>query len=211
MPDHDLELISFDICPYVERSRIVLEEKGVDYERTDIDLGDKPDWFLDISPRGKVPVLLVDDEPVFESNVINELLEELYPEPAMMPAEPLDRARARAWIVFNNDELMGPSYRLYFGKEGADEAREQLLEALEKVDEQLARHDGEFFLGDTFSLVDAVYAPMFNRWPMMEEFGHGDLLDDFDRVRAYRDTLQEHPSVQAGKDQELLEKIRERI
>lgn len=210
MPDHDLELISFDICPYVERSRIVLEQKGVDYEYTDIDLSDKPDWFLDISPRGKVPVLLVDDEPIFESNVINELLEELYPEPAMMPAEPLDRARARAWIAFNNDELMGPSYRLYSGKEGADEAREDLEEALEKVDEQLGRHDGRFFLGDTFSLVDAVYAPMFNRWPMMGEFGHGDLLDDFDRVRTYRDTLQNHPSVQAGKDDELLDKLRDR-
>jgi glutathione S-transferase len=71
----DLELISFDICPYVERSRIALEHKGVEYDYTEIDLSDKPDWFLEISPRGKVPVLTVDDEPIFESNVINELIE----------------------------------------------------------------------------------------------------------------------------------------
>ncbi len=211
----DLELISFDICPYVERSRIALEYKDVDYEYTEIDLDDKPDWFLDISPRGKVPVLLVDDEPIFESNVINELIEELFPEPAMMPETPLERAGARAWMVFANDELMGSSAQVYFNPDDDEkiaEATEQLDEALAKVDRQLARRDGEFFLGEQFGLVDTVYAPIFNRWPLVEQLtGREDPLDAYDRVRAYAERLTSHPSVEAGRDGRLLEKIRERF
>src|SRR5512140_1720476 len=104
--NHRLKLISFDICPYVERSRIVLLEKGLPHELELIDLANKPAWFLEISPMGRVPVLRVDDRTVFESMVINELLNELAPEPPMFPAEPIARAEGRGWIVFANDVLM---------------------------------------------------------------------------------------------------------
>lgn len=208
----DLELISFDICPYVERSRIALEYKDVDYEYTEIDLSDKPDWFLEISPRGKVPVLKVDDQPIFESNVINELIEELSPEPAMMPDQPLERARARSWIVFANDELMSHQASVYMGDdEGEQEALDNLEEALAKIDAELESTAGELFLGDDFGLIDTVYAPIFNRWPILEDHGYDDLLDDHDHVREYADTLTGHPAVRAGRDDELLAKMRERF
>jgi len=71
-----LTLISHVLCPYVQRAVIALKEKGVDYERIDIDLANKPDWFLKISPLGKVPVLKVGDEVIFESAVIAEFLED---------------------------------------------------------------------------------------------------------------------------------------
>ena len=71
-----LRLISHDLCPYVQRAAISLSEKGVNFERTYIDLANKPDWFLAISPLGKTPVLLADDVPIFESAVILEYLEE---------------------------------------------------------------------------------------------------------------------------------------
>src|SRR5512141_1530221 len=101
---HHIKLVSFDLCPYVERSRIVLLEKGVPHEVDFIDLQSKPAWFLTISPMGRVPVLLV-DRPICESMIINELLEELYPRPALLPGDPLARAEARGWIVFANDVL----------------------------------------------------------------------------------------------------------
>lgn len=209
----DLHLISFDICPFVERSRVVLEEKDVDYRSTDIDLSDKPDWFLEISPRGKVPVLVVDDEPVFESNVINELLEELYPEPSLFPEEPMERARARSWMAFVDNDLLGPVSTLYFEKddeEALDEARTDIRDGFDHVEEQLARHDGPYFLEKGFTLVDAAIAPIFTRWPIAEKYGHDDLLDGYEELPAYRDAVVERDSVRAARDDELIEKIEER-
>ena len=77
-----LKLISHKLCPYVQRAVIALTEKGVAFERVDIDLANKPEWFLGISPLGKTPVLLVGDVPIFESAVILEYLEETQPKAA---------------------------------------------------------------------------------------------------------------------------------
>ena len=206
MAEHDLHLISFESCPYVERSRIVLEEKGIDYELTFIDLDDKPDWFLELSPRGKVPVLEVDGQPIFESNVINELLEELYPEPKMFPDDPIDRATARAWIVFNGDEVLIPAYHLMIKKD-VEESREWLRESLEKVDKELAKREGTYFMGDDFGLIDAVYAPIFTRWEALTELGHADLLEGLDNLSAYADALLERESVQAARYDDLTEAV----
>src|SRR4030088_2812449 len=92
-----LKLISHKLCPYVQRAVIALTEKGVGFERIDIDLANKPDWFLKISPLGKTPVLRVGDTAIFESAVILEYLEETQPKP-LHPGDPLKRAEHRAWI-----------------------------------------------------------------------------------------------------------------
>src|SRR6266478_9574691 len=86
-----LTLISHKLCPYVQRAVIALTEKGVPFERIDIDLANKPDWFLAISPLGKTPVLQVGDTAIFESAVILEYLEETEPKP-LHPADALARA-----------------------------------------------------------------------------------------------------------------------
>ena len=101
-----LRLISFPLCPYVQRAAIVLAEKGVPFERVDIDLSNKPDWFLKLSPLGKVPVLVVTgedgrEEVLFESAVIAEYLDEVL-EPKLLPSDPLEKARHRAWIEFGS-------------------------------------------------------------------------------------------------------------
>ncbi len=210
MADHDLRLISFETCPYVERSRIVLEEKDVDHDLTFIDLSDKPDWFLEISPRGKVPLLEVDDEPIFESYVINELIEELYPEPPMFPDHPVDRAQARSWIVYNNDVLMGNMATLWFSDddETLEEAREHLNDAFDQIEQQLeTRDEGPYFSGSNFGLVDAVYAPLFNRWEAAEELGHGDLLEEHGTLREYSEALLDRDSVQHVRADDLTESI----
>src|SRR4030088_1493593 len=99
-----LKLISHKLCPYVQRAVIALSEKGVAFERIDIDLSNKPDWFLAISPLGKTPVLQVGDVPIFESAVILEYLEETAPKP-LHPADPLRRAEHRGWIEFGSTVL----------------------------------------------------------------------------------------------------------
>ena len=95
------ELISFDICPFVQRSVITMIEKGQEFDITYIDLANKPEWFLKISPFGKVPVLKVDDTVLFESAVINEYLDEINP-PSMHPGDALTKAHNRAWIEFSS-------------------------------------------------------------------------------------------------------------
>src|SRR4030088_795729 len=96
-----LKLISHKLCPYVQRAVIALTEKGVAFERIDIDLSNKPDWFLAISPLGRTPVLQVGEAPFFNPAVILEYLEEPDPKP-LHPADPLIRAEHRAWIEFGS-------------------------------------------------------------------------------------------------------------
>src|SRR5437899_1172522 len=99
-----LKLVSHKLCPYVQRAVIALTEKGVAFERIDIDLANKPDWFVAISPLGKTPVLQVGAVPIFESAVILEYLEETQPH-QLHPADPLRRAEHRAWIEFGSAVL----------------------------------------------------------------------------------------------------------
>src|SRR6266581_334442 len=96
-----LTLASHKLCPYVQRAVIGLTEKGVPFERIDIDLSNKPEWFRRVSPLGKTPVLLVGDTAIFESAVILEYLEDTQ-RPALHPADALARAEHRAWIEFGS-------------------------------------------------------------------------------------------------------------
>ena len=208
---HPLKLVSFDICPYVERSRIVLLEKGVPHELELIDLANKPAWFLAISPMGRVPVLLVDGRPVFESMIINELLDELYPRPPLLPGDPIARAEARGWIVFANDVVMpgsGAAMTALAGGFTGDALGRPLgamRDALAKLEAHLAGGRGPFFQGEAFTLVDAAYAPFFRRWREAERWGGPEarLLADFPAVAAWADALLRRPSVAKAAPEEL--------
>lgn len=163
-----LELISFKTCPFVQRSVIALNEKGVDYTLTHIDLDDLPDWFKAISPLGKVPVLLVDDKPVFESAVILEYLDEVYP-PRLHPQDPLEKAVQRAWVEFNSD-LNGRMYQLTMAKDeaGYQEPLNALKTGIQRLDSIVAS-EPPFFAGKELSLVDCVYAPLFMRLDVLKQ------------------------------------------
>ncbi len=211
-----LKLVSFDICPYVERSRIVLLEKGLPHDVEFIQLSDKPAWFLAVSPMGRVPVLLVDDRPVFESMVINELVNELQPEPPLFPQDPIARAEGRGWIVFANDVLMpaGSAAMLAIAGDATGDALAKplgaLRDALGKLEQQLARGGGSFFLGRDFSLVDASYAPFFRRWRMAERWGSPatHLLASFPKVSAWVEAMLARRTVAAAEPADLDAKSR---
>jgi glutathione S-transferase len=115
-----LELVSHTLCPYVHRAAAMMHEKGVPFERRYIDLKAKPDWFLALSPRGKVPVLLVDGQPLFESQAIIEFLDETHP-PSLLGTDPFERARQRAWVAVA-DDLSNAQYRLFIAPSPEEQA-----------------------------------------------------------------------------------------
>jgi glutathione S-transferase len=213
---HRLKLVSFELCPYVERSRIVLIEKRVPHEVQFIDLANKPAWFLAVSPMGRVPVLLVDDRPIFESMIINELIEELHPEPPLLPGGPIARAEARGWIVFANDVVMPASYAAMVARAGgatADAIARPLAtirDALGKLEAQAARDGGPFLSGAAFTLADAAYAPFFRRWRAAEGWGPPEarLLPGFPAVSAWADALLARPSVREAEPADFAARLR---
>src|SRR5947199_1285833 len=155
---HKLKLISHKLCPYVQRAVISLTEKGVPFERVDVDLSNKPDWFKAISPLGKTPVLLVGETAIFESAVILEYLEETQPNP-LHPADPLARAEHRAWIEFGS-AILNDIWGLYMaGDEAAFNAKTAALKS--KFTRMESRLKGLWFNSERFTLVDAVFGPVF--------------------------------------------------
>jgi glutathione S-transferase len=156
-----LHLISFKTCPFVQRAVITLKHKNIDFEITYIDLADPPDWFLELSPLGKVPVLKVDDEVLFESAVINEYLDEITGGD-LQPRDPLARAKNRAWIEFASN-MLGNLYMMKMSKdeERYNKYRDVLVSQLQRVEKRLG--DGPWFNGEDFSLADTAFAPLFRQ------------------------------------------------
>ena len=191
-----MRLISFKLCPFVQRSVITLIEKGVDYEIAYIDLAQPPRWFLDLSPFGKVPVLEAGDEVLFESAVINEYLDEMNP-PSLHPAEPLRKAINRAWIEFGSALIMD-QYRMFIAEDETVFAanREEVLIKLRQLE---ARLDAvPYFNGEAFSLVDAAFAPAFLRFDVLEQWHVLDLFEGLPKTQAWSRELLARPSTRAS-------------
>ncbi len=181
------ELISFKLCPFVQRSVITLLHKGIDYDITYIDLANKPDWFLKISPFGKVPLLKTGGEVLFESAVINEYLDEVTP-PSIHPADPLNKAKNRAWIEFSSGLFMAQYHLLAAkDKEATEKLGEDLARMLNQVEDILG--DGPYFNGYNFALVDTAYAPLFMRLFIAEKRGGINILKDLPKVADYGNVL----------------------
>lgn len=188
-----LKLISHKLCPYVQRAVISLTEKGVPFERIDIDLDNKPDWFLKISPLGKVPVLQVGDKVVFESAVILEYLEETQPKP-LHPKDPLTRAEHRAWMEFGSAVLADIWGLETVTDEAAFNAKaKQATEKFARLESRLVATP--WFDGESFSLVDAVFAPVFRYFDTIDQIGDFGILADKPKIARWRKSLHERPSV----------------
>lgn len=188
-----LILISHTLCPYVQRASIVLADKGINFERRDIDLSNKPDWFLSISPLGKTPVLLVDDQPIFESAVICEYLDETHL-PRMHPEDPLARAQHRAWMEFGSAILnaiagfySAPDERSMVAKAAEISAKFRQVEAALAI--------GPYFAGEHFSIVDAVFGPIFRYFDVFDTMADFGCFDHTPKVRAWRLALASRDSV----------------
>jgi glutathione S-transferase len=196
MTSPKLTLISFDRCPYVQRPAIVLLEKGVPFERIYIDLNNKPDWFLAISPFGKVPLLKVGDEVLFESIPICEYVEEVYA-PHLYPADPVLKARDRAWLD-NASSLLSDLWTVQTSSdEGAFEAKlANIRKTLALFEGELGR--GPFFRGPKFGFLDAIIAPAFRILDRAEALTPLATSEELPKVQAWRMALAAHPSVRAA-------------
>lgn len=204
MSTEKLTLVSHALCPFVQRAAIALAEKAVAFDRIDIELGNKPAWFLNISPLGKTPVLLVGGGAariaIFESGVILEYLEETLPHHPLYPSDPLQRARERGWIEFASAALNGIA-RLYHAADAAAfeaEAR-ALADMFRRVESELqGRGAGPWFGGGAFGIVDAAFAPVFRYFDIFETEAGLSLLDGLPAIAAWRGDLARRPSVRAA-------------
>jgi glutathione S-transferase len=188
-----LTLVSHVLCPYVQRAVIVLKEKGVPFVRRDVDLANKPDWFLACSPLGKTPVLLVNDAPVFESAVICEYLDETYA-PRLHPEDALQRARHRGWMEFGSS-LLSVIAAFYNAKdETALTAQAAHIRArLEQIEDAL--REGPWFAGDRFSMVDAVFGPVFRYFDVFDALADFHFFDGLHKTTRWRQALSERTSI----------------
>jgi len=173
-----MKIVSFKICPFVQRVIGVLEVKQVSYEVEYISLMDKPAWFLEASPNGQVPILIESAGVLFESGPISEYVDEAYGDYHLHPDNPFERAQHRAWI-----ELAANNYlvqcRTQRSSDEADLASNQavLARAFQKI--QAALHDGPYFSGTTLSLVDVAWFVLLHRAHLIEQCAGHDFLAGF--------------------------------
>ena len=206
-----LTLVSHHLCPYVQRAAIALLEKGVPFERLTVDLAAKPDWFTAISPLGKVPLLRIEQEDggqavLFESSVICEYIEETQPGPRLHPEDPLERARHRGWMEFGS-AILGDISGLETAAQGETFAakRAALADKFARVDEALGQ--GPYFAGARFSLVDAVFGPVFRYFDVFDAIADTGLFARTPKVRAWRTALARRPSVVQAVGQDYPERL----
>src|SRR5215472_1287968 len=189
-------LISHKLCPYVQRAVIALTEKGVAFERIDVDLASKPDWFLKVSPLGKTPVLVVGEHAIFESAVILEYLEETQANP-LHPADPLRRAEHRAWIEFGSAVLNDIAGFYAASDEAGFKAKAAQLEArFARLETRVAATP--WFDGEAFSLVDTVFGPVFRYFNVFDTIGDFGILRGKPKLARWRNNLASRASVRSA-------------
>ncbi len=189
----NLTLVSHALCPYVQRIAIALAEKGVAHDRVTVDFANKPGWFFEISPLGRTPVLKVCNAALFESAAILEFLEETQPNP-LHPADPVDRARHRAWIGVGS-ECLNDIAGLYSAPDDATlEAKAAMLQARFRLLEGYLDY-GPWFAGARFSLVDTVFAPVFRYFDIFDRIADFGVFDGLAKVPQWRTALSARPSV----------------
>lgn len=187
---------------FSQRTRVVLLEKGIDFTPIEIDLQNKPDGFTQISRYGKVPAIKHEDIEIYESAIINEYLDEVFPEPPLLPRDPGTRAIARIWIDYANTRLV-PAFNKFLRSKDTTEqeqGRREFTEALLYLEEEgLSRLSGSgpYWLGDKFSLVDISFYPWFERLPVLEHFRNFTLPSETPRLQKWWNTVRDRSSVQA--------------
>lgn len=213
--DTELTLYSAAVCPFAQRTRLALAEKGLAYTVHEIDLDNIPSWYSDISPTNKVPLLARGAARIWESMVINEYLEDVYPQPALLPADPAKRALARIWIDYANTQFLPWFYKLLLEQDGARQAElaERLRATLAQIeDEGLAPNaPGPYWLGEDISLVDLAFYPFFERFPVIEHYRGFHLPDNAVHLRRWLAAMAERPSVraEAGSNEFYIERYRQ--
>ncbi|MDZ8224870.1 glutathione S-transferase family protein [Nostoc sp. ChiVER01] len=194
----NIQLYFAKASTFSQRTRVVLLEKGVDFTPIEIDLQNKPDGYTQISHYGKVPAIKHEDVVIYESAIINEYLDEVFPEPPLLPRDPAAKAIARIWIDYANTRLVPAFNKLLRGKDSQEQelGRREFTEALLYI-EQEGLGKGDYLLGDQFSLVDISFYPWFERLPLLEHFRKFTLPAETPRLQTWWNSLSDRSSIQA--------------
>ena len=206
-------LVSFKTCPWVQRSAIILREKGTPFELRHIEPDNRPDWFLAISPHKKVPVLTVDEKiSLFESNAINEYLDETI-EPRLHPTDPVERARNRAWTDYVPTFSSSVTGCAYAATEDAYKAAiAKIPEAFDRLEKALEKQGGgPFFNGAKYSLVDAAYAPFLQRYVFLDRIKKIGEMEKYPRLKAWTEAILARPSTHSFPEAEFEAMYREGV
>ncbi|MDQ3864451.1 MAG: glutathione S-transferase family protein [Actinomycetota bacterium] len=191
-----MKLYNTQRCPYARRTRIVLHEKGIDFEVNEVDLSNKSEEFLKVSPYGKVPVLRVNGTSLYESNVVNEYLDEVYDSPRLMPENPEERASVRSWMAFADDYFFPSIFRITMGAQRGY-SEEEIQEAKEKLDDTLSRLEhqleGREYLVGEYTLADIAHAGNFQRLRELAESGNVP-LHKYPNVMAWMERVESRQS-----------------
>jgi glutathione S-transferase len=180
---------------------MVLHEKGIDFEVNEVDLSNKSEEFLSVSPYGKVPVLRVNGTTLYESNIVNEYLDEVYGSPRLMPEGPEERASVRSWMAFADDYFFPSIYRVRMGlqrgysEDEIQEAKEKLEDALSRLEHQL---EGREYLAGEYTLADIAHAGNFHRLRVLTESGEVP-LHEYPNVMAWLGRVESRESYKASK------------
>jgi glutathione S-transferase len=196
----NIKLYSAKGCPFARRTRVVLHEKGIDFETREVDFRNKSDEFLEASPTGKVPVVVVDGDSLYESNVVNQYLDEVHEEPRLMPGDPKARAYARIWMARADDDFYPQVFVSSMGRERGF-SEERISETLEKLKATLSRLEGGLegceYLADSFSLADIAHAGNFVRLHELEQKGTISLAD-YPNVASWMERIEARESFEAA-------------
>lgn len=206
MNDPTLTLISHHLCPYVQRAAIALLENDMPFERRDIDLANKPDWFLKLSPLGKVPILVVNDDVVlFESSVIVQYIDEITGG-GLLSSDSLEKYGQLAWMEFASQLIAGIG-RLYNADSQStlDSARSNLEDKFQRLEQSLG--DGPWFTNQHFTLVDAAFAPAFRYFEVIEDLTGIEFFARTQKVARWRGALSKRPSVIGAVSEDYPERL----
>jgi glutathione S-transferase len=198
----NIELYSASLCPFAHRTRLTLAEKGVAPRLIEVDLRNKPRWFSALSPHGKVPLLRMGEAVVWEAAVIDEYLEEVLPQPALLPRDPLTRARVRAWIRFADTRLYENTRRLLYARNAAGQsaACDAVIADLWFMEQEAfvrTSSSGPYWLGHDYSLADVTFLPWFEQRIVLEQFRGFAWPENCDRLLKWYDEMARRPAVQA--------------
>ncbi|OUR95693.1 hypothetical protein A9Q84_14425 [Halobacteriovorax marinus] len=218
--ENQFQIVGHKLCPYVQRVVILAMEKEIPFSRVDIELHDKPPWLLKLSPAGKVPILIVDDEKVlFESNVICEYLDimsndsndSIDSKPSLHPKGTFAKARLLAWGEFGTDILNSIAKIIYqdLTRESFEETIIAIRNRLKIVEQE---HSGaKYFAGESFHLIDIIYATLFRYFEVLELVTKENILADLPRLSRWSRELAERRSVQRAVPENYHELLREFI